>query len=136
MTRHHPRSRAFAGALTAAVLLSGALFAVTDSASASPATAAGTARTSSTANQADSGPPAAPITSPGKGQVFTPGSTISLQAAPLPLSDTITDRLNNSPVTSVAFYASTGFPTTISSAWPRRRPGRCTGPMPLPVTTR
>ena len=108
MTNQHPRSRAFAGALTAAILLSGALFAVTDSASASPAHAAGTARTSSTASQADSGPPAAPITSPGKGQVFTPGSNISLQAAPLPIGDTITDRLNGSPVSTVAFYASTG----------------------------
>ena len=106
MTRYHPRSRALVSALAAVTLLSGALFAVADSASAAPAHPTG--RTSAKASQADSGPPAAPITSPSRGQVFTPGSTVSLQAAPLPVAETITDRLNSSPVSTVAFYASTG----------------------------
>ncbi|HJP76433.1 MAG TPA: glycoside hydrolase family 48 protein [Pseudonocardiaceae bacterium] len=102
MTKHHPRSRALVSALAAVTLLSGALFAVTDGASAAPA------RTSAKATQADSGPPAAPITSPGRGQVFTPGADISLQAAPLPVSDISRDHLASSPVASVAYYASTG----------------------------
>jgi hypothetical protein len=94
--------------LTAVTLLSGALFTATGSATASPAPSTGTARTSATTNQEDSGPPAAPITSPAKGQVFTPGSNINLQAAPIPIRESITDGLPGSPVSSVAFYVSTG----------------------------
>ncbi|MBV9451358.1 MAG: cellulose 1,4-beta-cellobiosidase, partial [Streptosporangiaceae bacterium] len=109
MTNRRPRSRMLASVLAAATLLSGALMAASGSASASPAHSAGAARTSSTASKAASVPPAAaPITSPQAGQVFTPGSDITLQAAPLPVSDMVKDGLNASPVTSVAFYASTG----------------------------
>ncbi len=107
MTNHHPRSRALASAVAAVTLLSGALFAASGSASASPADSAGAARTPASSSQADSGPPASPITSPSRGQVFTPGSNVKLQAAPLPISETIKDRLNSSPISAVAFYAST-----------------------------
>ncbi len=108
MTNRRPRSRTLASVLAAATLLSGALLAASGSASAASAHPAGAARTSSKASQAASGPPAAaPITSPLAGQVFTPGSNISLQAAPLPVSDSIKDGLTSSPVSSVAFYAST-----------------------------
>jgi hypothetical protein len=108
MTNRRPRSRTLASVLAAATLLSGALLAASGSASAAPAHPAGAARTSSKASQAASGPPAAaPITSPAAGQVFTPGSDIRLSAAPLPVSDSIKDGLTSSPVSSVAFYAST-----------------------------
>src|SRR6202034_4502369 len=56
---------------------------------------------------ASGSPAAAPITSPAAGEVFTPGSDISLKAAPLPVTDTIKDGLTSSPVSAVAFYAST-----------------------------
>src|ERR1700734_2933753 len=49
----------------------------------------------------------APITRPTPNEVFTPGSAVSLQASPFPVSDSIKDGLTSSPVTSVAFYAST-----------------------------
>ncbi len=108
MTNRRPRSRMLASVLAAATLLSGVLIA-SSSASATPAHPAGVARTSTKASQAASTPPAAaPITSPLAGQVFTPGSNIALQAAPLPASDIARDGLSTSPVTSVAFYASTG----------------------------
>ena len=108
MTNRRPRSRTLASVLAAATLLSGALLAASGSASAASAHPAGAARTSAKASQTASGPPAAaPITSPVAGQVFTPGSDISLKAAPLPVSDSIKDGLTSSPVSSVAFYAST-----------------------------
>ena len=108
MTYRRPRSRTLASALAAATLLSGALLAASGSASAATANPAGVARTSAKASQAASLPPAAaPITSPVAGEVFTPGSDISLHAAPLPVSDSIKDGLASSPVTSVTYYAST-----------------------------
>ena len=107
MNNRRPRSRMLASVLAAATLLSGVLIA-TSSASATPAHSAGAARTPTKASQAASTPPAAaPITSPFAGQVFTPGSNITLQAAPLSVSDAIKDGLNSSPVSSVAYYAST-----------------------------
>ncbi len=39
--------------------------------------------------------------------MFTPGSSIRLQAAPFPLADSIRDGLTSSPVSSIKFYAST-----------------------------
>ena len=109
MTTRRPRSRTLASALAAATLLSAALIAASGNASAATAHPAGVARTSAKASQAASAPPAAaPITSPLAGQVFTPGSNITLQAAPLPVSDSVKDGLNSSPVAAVAFYASTG----------------------------
>ena len=108
MTNRRPRSRTLASVLAAATLLSGAVLAASGSASAASAHPAGAARTSSKASQAASTPPAAaPITSPVGGEVFTPGSNISLQASPLSVSDSIKDGLTSSPVSSVAFYAST-----------------------------
>jgi hypothetical protein len=108
MINRRPRSRTLASVLATATLLSGALLAASGSASAASAQAAGAARTSSKASQTASGSPAAaPITSPAAGEVFTPGSDISLKAAPLPVTDTIKDGLTSSPVSSVAFYAST-----------------------------
>jgi Glycosyl hydrolase family 48/Cellulose binding domain/Putative Ig domain len=100
MTNRQPRSRKLVSVLAAVVLLcGGALLAVSGSASAAPA-----ARTSTHA----SGPPAAaPITSPGPDQVFTPGSTVKLQAVPFPVSDSIKDGLSSSPTAKIAFYAST-----------------------------
>ena len=108
MTNRRTRSRTLASALAVAALLSGALYAASGSASAASAPPAAVARTSSEASQTASGPPAAaPITSPVAGQVFTPGSNITLRAAPLPVSDSIGDGLTSSPVSSVAFYVST-----------------------------
>jgi len=108
MTDRRPRSRMLASVLATATLLSGALIAAASSASAVPAHQAGAARTSAKASQAASLPPAAaPITSPGAGEVFTPGSNITLQAAPLPVSDSIKDGLTSSPVSSITYYAST-----------------------------
>jgi hypothetical protein len=96
MTKHRPRSRAVVSALAAAGLLVGALLTVSN-ASASPLQPLGAAPTSSKANV---GPPAgAPITSPAPGQIFTPGSTIKLSAAPFLVSDATKDGLSDSPVT-------------------------------------
>jgi hypothetical protein len=104
MTHRRSRSRTLATALAAATLLSGALLAASSSASAASAHA----RTPSQAGKTTSGSlAAAPITSPTPNQVFTPDSNIKLQAAPLPVSDSIKDGLTTSPVTSVKFYAST-----------------------------
>jgi Glycosyl hydrolase family 48/Cellulose binding domain/Putative Ig domain len=104
MMKRPPRSRTLASILAAVALLSGALVGATGSASASAA-AAGAARTSAKASQAQLA--GAPITSPAPNQVFTPGSTIKLQAAPFPLSFSIKDGLSTSPVTKIEFYAST-----------------------------
>jgi Glycosyl hydrolase family 48/Cellulose binding domain/Putative Ig domain len=98
MTKRRPLSRTLASVLTAVTLLSGALVAATGSASA--------ARPSTKASQASAQLAGAPITSPVPDQVFTPGSSIRLQAAPFPLSDSIKDGLSTSPVTSIKFYAS------------------------------
>ena len=108
MTKRRPRSRKLASVLAAAALLSGAVLTASVSASAASAPA-GAARTSSKASQAAAKAPlaGAPITSPTPNQVFTPGSDVSLQASPFPVSDSIKDGLTSSPVTSVAFYAST-----------------------------
>jgi hypothetical protein len=103
MTNRRSRSRKLVSALAAVILLSGgAVIAASSSASAVPATSA--ARTSAKASNALA---AAPITSPAADQVFTPGSTLRLQAAPFPVSDSIKDGLTSSPVTKIAFYAST-----------------------------
>jgi Glycosyl hydrolase family 48/Cellulose binding domain/Putative Ig domain len=105
MTKHRPRTRTLASALAAAGLLVGTVLA-TGNASASSAQPAGAARTSS--SKADVGPPAgSPITSPFPDEVFTPGSDITLSAAPFLVSDSIKDGLSSSAVTSIAFYAST-----------------------------
>jgi hypothetical protein len=114
MPNRRPRSRMLASALAAATLLSGALIAASGSASAASAPSAGAARTSSKASQTASGPPAAaPITSPVPGQVFTPGTDITLAAAPFPVSDAIKDGLTTSPVTSIKFYASTNLTNNV-----------------------
>ena len=105
MTKHRPRPRTLTSALAATGLLVGTLLA-TGNASASPAHPAGAAQTSS--SKADVGPPAgSPITSPVPNEVFAPGSDIKLSAAPFLVSDSIKDGLSSSPVTSIAFYAST-----------------------------
>ena len=105
MRKHRPRPRTLASALAVASLLAGALLAV-GNASASIAYPAGAAHASS--SKAIVGPPAgSPITSPVPGEVFTPGSDVTLSAAPLLVSDSIKDGLSSSPVTSIAFYAST-----------------------------
>ena len=105
MRKHRPRPRALASALAVASLLAGALAAV-GNASASIAYPARAAHASS--SKAIVGPPAgSPITSPVPGEVFTPGSDVTLSAAPLLVSDSIKDGLSSSPVTSIAFYAST-----------------------------
>ncbi len=98
--KRRPRSRTLASILAAVTLLSGALVAATGSASAT------SARTSAKASQART-LAGAPITSLTPNEVFTPGSTIRLQAAPFPLSESIKDGLTTSPVTKIAFYAST-----------------------------
>jgi hypothetical protein len=114
MPNRRPRSRMLASTLAAATLLSGALIAASGSASAASAPSAGAARTSSKASQTASGPPAAaPITSPVPGQVFTPGTGITLAAAPFPVSDAIKDVLTTSPVTSIKFYASTNLTNNV-----------------------
>jgi hypothetical protein len=102
MTNRRPRSRTLASVLAAVTLLSGALLATSGSASAAGAHQARTpAKTSSGA------PAAAPITSPVPDQVFAPGSTVTLRAAPFPVSDSVKDGLTSSPVSKIAFYAST-----------------------------
>jgi hypothetical protein len=107
MTNRRPRSRVLASALAAAALLSGTLIAASSSASAAPAPA-GAARTSTKASPTSNGQLAgAPITRPTPNEVFTPGSAVSLQASPFPVADSVKDGLTSSPVTSVAFYAST-----------------------------
>jgi glycosyl hydrolase family 48/cellulose binding protein with CBM2 domain/putative Ig domain-containing protein len=113
MTNRRPRSRTLASVLAAATLLSGALLAVSGSASAASAHPAGTARTSSKASQASGQLAAAPITSPVGGEVFTPGSDIKLAATPFPVSDSIKDGLTTSPVSSVKFYASTNLTNNV-----------------------
>ena len=105
MRKHRPRPRALASALAVASLLAGALVAA-GNASASVAYPARAAHASS--SKAIVGPPAgSPITSPVPGEVFTPGSDVKLSAAPLLVSDSVKDGLSSSPVTSIAFYAST-----------------------------
>jgi hypothetical protein len=104
MTKHRPRSHVVAIAMAAAGLLVGGLL-TAGNASASPFTPLGVPTSSS---KASNGPPAgAPITSPAPGQVFTPGSSIKLSAAPFLVSDAAKDGLSASPVTSIKFYAST-----------------------------
>jgi Glycosyl hydrolase family 48/Cellulose binding domain/Putative Ig domain len=113
MTNRRPRSRMLASVLAAAALLSGVLIAVSSSASAASAPAAA-ARTSTKASPTANGQLAgAPITSPAPDEVFTPGSDVSLQASPFPVSDSIKDGLTSSPVTSVAFYASTNLTNNV-----------------------
>ena len=113
MTNRRPRSRMLASALAAAALLTGTLIAASSSASAASAPAAA-ARTSTKASPTSNGQLAgAPITSPAPDQVFTPGSDVSLQASPFPVSDSIKDGLTSSPVTSVAFYASTNLTNNV-----------------------
>ncbi|MGD0561113.1 MAG: Ig-like domain-containing protein, partial [Streptosporangiaceae bacterium] len=101
MTKRRPRSRTLATVLAAVTLLSGALLATSGSASATPV---GAARTSAKTSLPLAG---APITSPAPNQVFTPGSTVKLQAAPFPVSDSIKDGLTSSAVSAIDFYAST-----------------------------
>jgi hypothetical protein len=113
MTNRQPRSRMLASVLAAATLLSGTLIAASSSASAASAHPAGAARTSSKALP-DSGQLAgAPITSPTPNEIFTPGSDITLQAAPFPVSDSVKDGLTSSPVTSVKFYASSNLSNNV-----------------------
>jgi Glycosyl hydrolase family 48/Cellulose binding domain/Putative Ig domain len=104
MTKRRPRSRTLVSILAAASMLSGALIAATGTASASSAPAKA-ARTSAKASQAQLA--GAPITSPVPNEVFTPGSDIKLQGAPFPVSDARKDGLSTSPVSKIAFYAST-----------------------------
>jgi hypothetical protein len=114
MTNRRPRSRMLASVLAATALLSGALIVASSSASAAPAHPAGAARTSAKASPTSNGQLAgAPITSPTPNETFTPGSDISLQAAPFPVSDSVKDGLTSSPVTSVAFYASTNLTNNV-----------------------
>jgi hypothetical protein len=108
MMKRRPRSRTLVSILAAVALLSGALTAASGSASATSAPARD-ARTLAKASQPSAQLAAAPITSPAADQVFTPGSTIRLQAAPFPVKDSIKDRLAASPVSRIAFYASTNF---------------------------
>jgi Glycosyl hydrolase family 48/Cellulose binding domain/Putative Ig domain len=114
MTNRPPRSRMLASILAAAALLSGAVLTASGSASAAAAPAAA-ARLSSKASQAAAKAPlaGAPITSPTPNQTFTPDSDIRLRAAPFPVSDSIKDGLTSSPVTSVAFYASTNLTNNV-----------------------
>src|ERR1700678_3026536 len=114
MTNRRPRSRMLASVLAAAALLSGVLIAASSSASAASAHPAGSARTSAKASPTSNGQLAgAPITSPTPNEIFTPGSDISLQASPFPVSDSVKDGLTSSPVTSVAFYASTNLTNNV-----------------------
>jgi hypothetical protein len=113
MTNRRPRSRTLASVMAAAILLTGGSLAASGSASAASAHPAGTARTSAKALP-DSGQLAgAPITSPTANEVFAPGSSIKLQAAPFPVSDSIKDGLTSSPVTSIKFYASTNLTNNV-----------------------
>ena len=105
MRKHRHRPRMLASALAAASLLAGALLAAGGNASASIAHPAGAAHASS--SKAIAGPPAgSPITSPVPGEVFTPGSDVTVSAAPFLVSDSVKDGLSSSPVTSIAFYRS------------------------------
>ena len=111
MTHRRPRSRTLASLLAAAALLSGGLLA-SGSASAASAHSAGAARTS--AKPSSNGQLAgAPITSPLANEVFTPGSTIKLAAAPFPVADSIKDGLTSSPVASIKYYASTNLTNNV-----------------------
>jgi glycosyl hydrolase family 48/cellulose binding protein with CBM2 domain/putative Ig domain-containing protein/Big-like domain-containing protein len=111
MTRRPVRPRTLASALAASGLLVGALLA-SGTAAAAPSHPAGAARAS--ASQANDGPPAgAPVTSPAPGQVFTPGSSIKLSAAPLLVSDAVKDGLSSAPVTAIKFYASTSLTSNV-----------------------
>jgi Glycosyl hydrolase family 48/Cellulose binding domain/Putative Ig domain len=105
MTKRRPRSRTLVSMLAVAAL-SGALVTAASSASATSAPA-GAARTSAKASQASAQLAGAPITSPAPDEVFTPGSDIRLQAAPFPVRDAAKDGLSTSPVSKIAFYAST-----------------------------
>jgi hypothetical protein len=97
--------------LAASGLLVGALLA-SGTATAAPSHPAGAARAS--ASKANNGPPAgAPVTSPAPGQVFTPGSSIQLSAAPLLVSDAVKDGLSSAPVTAIKFYASTSLTSNV-----------------------
>jgi hypothetical protein len=97
--------------LAASGLLLGALLA-SGTAAAAPSHPADAARAS--ASTANSGPPAgAPVTSPAPGQVFAPGSTIKLSAAPLLVSDAVKDGLSSAPVTAIKFFASTSLTNNV-----------------------
>ena len=107
MTNHRPRSRALAGAIAAsgsAGLLAARRHRQREPAS--PAHAAGGARTPSTADWGGT-LAAAPITSPYPDETFVPSSSVTLSAAPFSAADSAKDGLSTSPVTSVKFYAST-----------------------------
>jgi hypothetical protein len=109
MTKRRTRPRTLA--LAASGLLVGALLA-SGTAAAAPSHPAGDARTS--AAKVNNGPPAgAPVTSPAPGQVFTPGSTIKLSAAPFLASVAAKDGLNSAPVTAIKFYASTNLTNNV-----------------------
>jgi hypothetical protein len=111
MTNRRPRPRTLASTLAASGLLVGALLAA-GSAAAAPSHPAVAARTPSSA--ANNEPPAAaPVTSPAPGQVFTPGSSIKLSAAPFLVSDAVKDGLSSSPVTAIKFYASTNLTNNV-----------------------
>ena len=111
MTKRRTRPRTLASALAASGLLVGALLA-SGTAAAAPSHPAGAARAS--ASKANNGPPAgAPVTSPAPGQVFTPGSSIKLSAAPLLVSDAAKDGLSTAPVTAIKFYASTSLTNNV-----------------------
>jgi hypothetical protein len=111
MTNRRSRSRTLASVLAAVTLLSGALIAASGSALAAPGHSAGNARTS--AKAASVPPGAAPIVSPAADQAFAPGTTIRLQAAPLPVSDSIKDGLTSSPVSSIKFYVSSNLTNNV-----------------------
>ena len=111
MTRRRTRPRTLASALAASGLLVGALLA-SGTAAAAPSHPAGAARAS--ASKANNGPPAgAPVTSPAPGQVFAPGSSIKLSAAPLLVSDAVKDGLSSAPVTAIKFFASTSLTNNV-----------------------
>jgi len=99
------RLRLLASGLGSIALLAGGLLAGGSSATAATAHPAGTAKPARAAAKPLA---AAPITRPASGEIFTPGSAITLQASPLPASDARRDGLSTSPIASVAFYASTG----------------------------
>ena len=111
MTRRRTRPRTLASALAASGLLVGALLA-SGTAAAAPSHPAGAAQAS--ASTANNGPPAgAPVTSPAPGQVFAPGSSIKLSAAPLLVSDAAKDGLSSAPVTAIKFFASTSLTNNV-----------------------
>jgi Glycosyl hydrolase family 48/Cellulose binding domain/Putative Ig domain/Bacterial Ig domain len=107
MRKRSPRTtrRVLMYSLAGIALLAGSLVAGGAAAQAIPSGHA--ARTA--APKPNNQPPAgAPITFPAAGQIFTPGSTITLQASPLPVSEAAKDDLGTSAIKSVKFYASTG----------------------------